>query len=64
MYRQYDLRSDDARLTAWLDDASLRVGTLVVLRGDEHERWWEVVRRHDPVLSQPPEKRWRVGGLL
>lgn len=65
MYRQYDLRSDDHRLTCWLKDGhGLRPGTLVTLKGDPDERYWEVIRVSSTVLSDPPERRWQVGGLL
>jgi hypothetical protein len=66
MYRQYQLRSDEHRLTCWLQaDTRLRPGALVTLRGSEDEqRWWEVVKVHGPVLPQAPHQPWRVGGLL
>lgn len=65
MYRQFDLRHDDDRLTCWLeDDPRLRPGRLVTLKGDPNERHWEVVRRSLMRLEQPPDTRWRVGGLL
>lgn len=64
-YRQFDLRSDDHRLTCWLEsDARLRPGVLVTLKGDLDERHWEIVRASQMQLADPPEKRWRVGGLL
>jgi len=66
MYRQFQLRYDDARMTCWLraDDARLRPGTLVTLKGDPDERHWEIVRVSQAALPQPPDTRWRVGGLL
>lgn len=63
LYRQYDLRSDDYRLTCWLeDDRRLRPGVLVTLKGDE--RQWEIVRASSVRLDTPPATRWQVGGLL
>lgn len=65
MYRQFDLRSDDHRLTCWLEDeARLRPGVLVTLKGDTEERHWEIVRASSTRLATPPDRRWRVGGLL
>lgn len=62
-YRQFQLRSDDARLVCWLeDDPRLHAGRLVTLKGDD--RHWEVVRRSLMRLDTPPDTRWRVGGLL
>jgi hypothetical protein len=64
MYRQFELRHDDQRLTCWLeDDARLRPGTLVALKGDE-ERHWEITRASQMRLDAPPDRRWKVGGLL
>lgn len=43
----------------------VRAGALLSLVGDEQrERMWEVVRAYGPRLEQPPDSRWRVGGLL
>ena len=65
MYRQFDLRSDDHRLTCWLeDDQRLRPGMLVTLKGDSEHRYWEVMRAWSVSLDAPPERRWHVGGLL
>jgi hypothetical protein len=62
-YRQYNLRSDDARRVGWLEsDRTLRRGTLVKLVGDE--RWWEITDVYMTPVPAPPEKRWQVGGLL
>lgn len=64
MFRQYDLRSDDDFMTCWLeDDARIRVGSLVALKGNEG-KWWEIKRVYRTALSSPPERRWKVGGLL
>jgi hypothetical protein len=66
MFRQFDLRSDDHRLTCWLPEtAGLRVGALVTLRDHaEPDRHWEVVRMSATRLPAPPHQPWRVGGLL
>lgn len=65
IYRQYDLRSDDHRLTCWLEvDHRVRVGTLLTLKEDSEDRHWEVLRVSQMEVTAPPEKRWRVGGLL
>lgn len=63
MYRQFMLRSDDSRLTCWLkDDPRLHRGTLVTLKGDD--RHWEILWASTTLLPNPPDTRWRVGGLL
>lgn len=66
MYRQFQLRHDDTRMTCWLlaTDARLRPGALVTLKGDPQERHWEVTHISQMTLESPPEKRWRVGGLM
>jgi hypothetical protein len=65
MYRQFDLRSDDFRLTAWLkEDPRLQPGVLVTLKGDELPRHWEILRVSTHRLEEPPHQRWQVGGLL
>lgn len=66
MYRQYELRSDDHRLTCWLEsDHRLTTGTLLTLKNHpEPERHWEVVRVSGWTFSDPPERRWKVGGLM
>lgn len=68
MYRQFDLKSDDHRLTCWLKcDGDLRTkmkpGTLVTLK-HEPDRWWEVTRVGTLTLREPPRQFWKVGGLL
>lgn len=63
MFRQYDLRHNDDRLTCWLEeDPRVRVGVLLTLKGDD--RHWEVVRASSTRLPNPPDTRWRVGGLM
>lgn len=67
MYRQFDLRHDDTRMTCWLlaTDRRLRPGVLVTLKNDPVEqRHWEVIRVSQHSQEQPPDKRWKVGGLL
>jgi hypothetical protein len=64
MYRQFDLRCDDARMTCWLkEEPGLRRGALVTLKGLD-DRHWEVVRVSQMTLESPPDMRWKVGGLL
>lgn len=63
MFKQYLLRHDDHRLTCWLEvDTRVRVGSLITLKNDD--RVWEVLHASSITLPTPPEKRWRVGGLL
>jgi hypothetical protein len=66
MYRQFQLRSDDRRMICWLyaDDARVKPGALVRLKGDTENKWWEILEAFTTRLDAPPEKRWRVGGLL
>ena len=68
MYRQFDLRTDDRRVTCWLKwdgelQTRLRPGALVTLK-HEPDTWWSVERMYDPVLRTPPERFWKVGGLM
>lgn len=68
MYRQYDLQSDDLRLTCWLEvDPRLKRGARLKLHdssGAPHPtRWWTITAVSQVHLSSPPDTRWRVGGL-
>jgi hypothetical protein len=63
MYRQHDLRSDDHRLTCWLEvDSRVKEGVLITLKGDD--RFWEVMRIYKHSVEKPPHQPWKVGGLL
>jgi hypothetical protein len=67
VYRQFQLRHDDARMTCWLlaTDRRLKPGALVRLKNDPvPERFWEVAAVSHTQLEQPPDTRWQVGGLL
>lgn len=68
MYRQYDLKSEDLRLTCWLAvDPRLKVGARLKLHdttGHPHPaRWWTITNVSQVHLPSPPDTRWRVGGL-
>jgi len=64
MYRQYELRSNDRRLTCWLRrDAPIKKGSLVTLKGYP-DVWWEVIYVGEQILESPPDRHWQVGGLL
>lgn len=60
-YRQYDLEAGEARLTCWLE-GTLKLRSQVRLKGED-DRWWTVVRVGDVRLDDPPDTRWKVGGL-
>lgn len=67
MYFQFTLEHDEAvgvGLThAWLrSDPRLRVGSSLSLKHDPHTVR-RVVAIHGPVQAEPPDQRWRVGGL-
>lgn len=66
MYRQFDLRHNDTRMTCWLlaSDPRLKPGALITLKKDDEERHWEIVRVSQMALDHPPDTRWQVGGLL
>lgn len=66
MYRQFQLRHNDTRMTCWLlaDDPRLRPGTLITLKQDPEERHWEILRVSQVSLPSPPDTRWKVGGLI
>lgn len=64
MYRQYELQSNDHRMTCWLDDRkNIGVGSVVTLRGFDEQCRWTITRAGRVELEQPPDKRWKVGGL-
>lgn len=63
MYRQFLLSSGNTRLYTWLeDDPRLKSGTELTLKGDDME--WTVVERYSITREDPPDVRWRVGGLV
>lgn len=67
MYRQFVLRADgNYYLTCWLkDDHRLQLGTSLTLKDDPlPERQWRVWERYSKSLDAPPERKWKVGGLL
>jgi hypothetical protein len=71
MYRQYDLTQKQARMTVWLESAkTLPEGTLLTLArpltvaARPPEGWWRVARVGKVALYEPPDTRWRVGGLV
>lgn len=62
MFRQFELRSHESRLVCWLEEQpGLREERRLTLQGDD--RIWTVVWRGETRLTQPPERRWQVGGL-
>ena len=62
-YRQYTLRSGKHEVVCWLQHGpALHVRRRLTLKGDP--RVWEIVARHAPLLDEPPDKAWKVGGLL
>jgi hypothetical protein len=75
MYRQFMLHSDGGfELICWLkDDARLTRGRGLTLKGDSTlarhlsggpPRSWYVMERYETLLAKPPEKKWKVGGLV
>jgi len=63
VYRQFLLSSGNTRLYTWLeDDPRLKSGTELTLKGDDME--WTVVERYSITREDPPDVRWRVGGLV
>ena len=63
-YKQYELRDGDSRMTCWLKEApAVKAGSLITLK-HEPDRWWEVVAVHGPKQHEPPERFWKVGGIL
>ncbi len=64
MYRQYRLtQPSGVERVCWLEsDDRLKVGTRLTIKNDFYGEW-TVAWRSYIELSDPPEKRWRVGGL-
>lgn len=63
-YRQYELKTDDRRLTCWLKEApAVKVGSLITLK-HEPDVWWEVLAVSSVRQHEPPERFWKVGGLV
>lgn len=68
MYRQFDLQSGNAFMTCWLkcdgtDGAKLREGVRLTLKHDP-ERTWSVVAMRSQIQREPPNRFWKIGGLV
>ena len=62
-YHQYALVSGDSQLVCWLlTDDRLKLGTEITLKEIPDVRW-KIAHRYNIELSEPPLKRWNVGGL-
>lgn len=65
VYRQYELKQGQSRMTCWLQSAKkLAVGTKLTLHGDAPRGWWTVIANAKIELPTPPDRRWKVGGLV
>jgi hypothetical protein len=63
MFRQVELRSGDDRLTCWLEEQpGLKERARLTLKGDA--RTWTVEHIFSMRLERPPQKDWKVGGLV
>jgi hypothetical protein len=64
MFRQYHLTSGAITTTGWIDTpAPLRVGTRLTTKEHGSDVIWAIVRAGRIELKEPPDRRWRVGGL-
>jgi hypothetical protein len=64
MYRQYQLTCNGVTTTGWIDSpAKLREGTRLTTKEHGPLTIWTVVRAGRIEKAEPPDKRWRVGGL-
>lgn len=66
MYRQYHLTSDSGvTTTAWLKSpAKLREGTKLTTKEHGPQVIWTVVRAGRLEREHPPDRTWKVGGLM
>jgi hypothetical protein len=64
MYRQYHLTSGAVTTSGWIDTpAPLRVGARLTTMEHGPDTIWTVVRVGRIERRDPPNRRWRVGGL-
>jgi hypothetical protein len=64
MFRQYHLTSDGVTTAGWIDTpAPLRAGVRLTTIEHGPYRIWTVVRVGRIEMKDPPQRRWRVGGL-
>lgn len=63
-YRQFQLTAPGyVTLICWLrDERALQVGRRLRLKDDG--RIWTIAVRYEQTLDTPPQKDWKVGGLL
>ena len=63
-YRQYALTSGAVTAHGWIDTpARLREGTRLTTKEHRPDKIWTVVRAYRTEGEDPPDTRWRVGGL-
>jgi len=63
MFRQYVLSNGNRRRVGWLNrEPALKRGMRVVLKGDL--RLWTVEHAGTVTLTTPPERTWKVGGVI
>jgi hypothetical protein len=67
-YRQFALQAGVSRLVTWLeDDKRLKVGArLTLAKGPaaDEATVWTVAQRYSEVRDVPPNRDWKVGGLV
>ena len=63
-YQQYDLQSGHIRTVGWLEwKHPLKRGTMLTLK-HSGDQVWTVTSVHREVRDTPPDRTWKVGGLV